>query len=259
VRIRLPLVFCVCVLVGVPTARAQPADAPAPAGLPATAVGALDRATAAYDYGDMTQVVEAARPVVDGALPATPDQRLQALRLLGIGLTLTARPSGAEAAFVELLRNNRRARLDPTTTRPEVVAFFEDVRRRHAAEIQDAARVRSRRSAIWNFLPPLGQLKNGDTGRAIVVLGLEVASFASALTTVLVLDGWRADHDRFPGHEDSARTLRTINQVSVGVLAATWVVGVADGFLRADHDADSPEPAVSLHLLPLGAALSGRF
>src|SRR4051794_30124785 len=152
----------------------------------------------------MTQVVESARPIVDGALPSTTDQRLAALRLLGVGLYLTGRPTGSEAAFLELLRSNHRAHLDPTTTRPEVVAFFEDVRRRHAPEIHDAARVRSRHSAVWNFLPPLGQLKNGDRGRAVLFAGLEVASLASALTTRLVLGSWRAEHDEFPGHQDAA-------------------------------------------------------
>jgi hypothetical protein len=246
-------------------ARAQPPPGDASAHLPASAVAALDRANAAYDYGDMIQVVDSARPIVDGALVASPGERLQALRLLGIGLYLTGRPTGAEAAFLDLLRSNRHARLDPTSTRPEVVAFFEEVRRRHAPEIQDAARVRSRRSIIWNFLPPFGQFKNGDRARGFVILGLEVASFATALTTRLVLDSWQQPFHTFPGHESSAATLRTVNQVAVGVLAATWLVGVADAFLRSDHEPDSPEPTFSLQVFPLGrnaplaATLTARF
>jgi hypothetical protein len=244
-------------------AQAQPRPGVTPAA-PATAVAALDRANAAYDYGDMIQVVDSARPIVDGALIATPAERLQALRLLGVGLYLTGRPTGAEGAFLDLLRSNRHARLDPTSTRPEVVAFFEDVRRRHAAEIQDAARVRSRGSVIWNFLPPFGQFKNGDRARGFVILGLEVASFATALTTRLVLTSWRQPSDLFPGHETTAMTLRTVNHVAVGVLAATWLIGVADAFVRSDHEPDSPE-SLSLQLLPLGpqapfaAALTARF
>jgi hypothetical protein len=254
VRSSLLSLAAVLPLLGAAAARAQPAAPP-----PTTAVAALDRANAAYDYGDMTQVVDSARPVVDGALPATAAERLAALRLLGIGLYLTGRPTGAETAFVEMLRSNRRARLDPTTTRPEVVAFFEDVRRRHAAEIQEAARVRSRRSIVWNFLPPLGQFKNGDSARGWVILGLEAASFGAALTSRLVLASWPHPNDTFPGHMSAATTLRTVNQISVGVLAATWLVGVTDAFLRADHEPDSPEPPVSLHLFPLGLALSTRF
>jgi hypothetical protein len=253
------IVLAVAAVLAAEQPRPGDTATPPPAAPPATAVAALDRASAAYDYGDMTQVVDATRLIVDGALFATPGQRLEALRLLGIGLYLTGRPTGAESYFFELLRSNRRARLDPTITRPEVVAFFEDVRRRHAAEIQDAARVRSRRSMVWNFVPPIGQFKNGDRGRGFVILGLEVASLATALTTRLVLGNWRRDHDEFPGHADAARTLRTLNQVSVGVLAAAWLVGVADAFLRSDREPDSLEPTVTLHLFPGGAALSARF
>jgi hypothetical protein len=262
VDVRLLLAVAVALLAAAP-ARAQP---PAPAAVPTTAVAALDRANAAYDYGDMSQVAESARLIVDGALPASPAQRLQALRLLGVGLYLTGRPTGAETAFLDLLRANHRAHLDATTTRPEVVAFFEDVRRRHAAEIQDAARVRSRHSMIWNFLPPLGQFKNGDRARGIAFLTLEAASFTAALGTHLVLDSWRQDAQTFPGHEDAARTLRMVNWISVGVLATTWVVGVTDAFLREDREPDEVArgpgralPAIALHLAPGGLALSGRF
>jgi hypothetical protein len=245
------------VLIAAPAA-AQPAAEPAPAPaqvepVPTTAVAALDRATAAYDYGDMNQVVNFTRPIVDGALPSTPVQRQQALRLLGIGLYLTGRPAGAETHFLELLRAQPRTRLDPTTTRPEVVAFFEDVRRRHPE-------LHPQHSPLWNFLPPLGQFKNGDRARGWVFLGVEATSLAAAVTTRVILESWRKDG---PGnqyeHTDTARTLKTWNQISVGVLAASWALGVVDAFLRSDHDADQPESRVSLLLLPTGAGLRATF
>lgn len=256
------LPVAVALLAAAPALAQPPAEVPTPAAVPTTALAALDRANAAYDYGDMSQVAESARLIVDGALPASPAQRLQALRLLGIGLYLTGRPTGAETAFLDLLRANHRAHLDATTTRPEVVAFFEDVRRRHAAEIQDAARVRSRHSLIWNFLPPIGQFKNGDRSRGVALLTIEAASFATALGTHLVLDSWRKDAQTFPGHEDAARTLRTVNWISVGVLATTWLVGVTDAFLREDREPDElarAAPSIALHLAPGGLALSARF
>jgi hypothetical protein len=205
----------------------------------------------------MKEVVDAARPVVDGAVEATPAERVQALRLLGIGLYLTSRPTGAEAAFLELLRTRPKARLDPTTTRPEVVAFFEDIRRRHQADIQDAARARSRRSVVWNFLPPIGQFKNGDYGRGAVFLTLEVASTAAAITTKVVLDNWCVADKTCPGHQSTASTVKTWNYVSVGVLAATYTAGVIDAFLRSDREPD--DERVSLFLFPGGAGLAGRF
>jgi hypothetical protein len=241
-----------------PTApEAPPEPPPAAAPVATTAVAAIDRANAAYEYGDMKEVVDAARPVVDGALPATPAERFQALRLLGIGLYLTGRPTGAEAAFLELLRNRPKARLDATTTRPEVVGFFEDVRRRHSADIQDAARARSRKSLVWNFLPPVGQFKNGDTGRGVLFLSLEAASLATALTTLAVLEKWRLPNNQSK-NPDTAKTLRTVNHVSVGVLAASYAAGVIDALLRSDREPEDQEK-VSLFLFPGGAGLTGRF
>lgn len=242
--------------------QAEPAEAPPAAGAPAaptTAVAALDRANAAYEYGDMKEVVESARPIIDGAVPADLGQRMQALRLLGIGLYLTGRPAGAETAFLELLRNRPKSRLDPTTTRPEVVAFFEDVRRRHRSHIEDAARARSRKSMVWNFLPPVGQFKNGDTGRGILFLSLEATFAASSLTTVLLLNKWCIDNRTCPGAPSlqTAKTVKAINYVSVGLLAATYAAGVIDAFLRSDREPE--EPSVSLFVFPGGAGLSATF
>jgi hypothetical protein len=244
-----------------------PEPPPAPGRPPTTAVAALDRANAAYEYGDMKEVVESARPVVDGALEATLAERVQALRLLGIGLYLTGRPTGAENAFLELLRNRPKARLDPTTTRPEVVAFFEDVRRRHRSNIEDAARARSRKSMIWNFLPPVGQFKNGDNGRGFLILGVGVASAAGAITTSLLLNDWCIENRTCPGapgatmaaKTSTANTVQNWNYISVGVLAATYAAGVVDAFLRSDREPEEAERSVSFFVFPGGAGLGGRF
>jgi hypothetical protein len=246
-----PLPLTLLLLALASPARAQPAAA-AP---PTTAVAAIDRATAAYDYGDMAVVVDSARPVVDGALPCTPAQRQQALRLLGIGLYLTGRPAGAETAFSDLLRLSSRARLDPTTTRPEVVAFFEDVRRRHAAEIQDAIKARAHHNVLWNFLPPVGQFMNGTPVRGWIFLGLEAATLAGTVTTRAVLASWCHSDLTCPGHD--APTVRTMNFVFAGALAATWAAGVTDAFLSGGKDPE--DTTLSLTLLPGGAALAGRF
>src|SRR5205085_11094903 len=112
--------------------------------------------------------------------PPTPAQRALALRYLGIGLYLTGRIEGAETAFFDLLRQKPHVRLDPTTTRPDVVAFFEDVRRRHAAEIKEASRDRPGKSLALAFLPPLGQFQSGHKARGITIAALEVLSLGGA-------------------------------------------------------------------------------
>jgi hypothetical protein len=212
---------------------------------PVDAEAALERARAAYEYGEMDMVVDSARLVADGRLHPTTAQRATALRYLGIGLYLTERHDGAEAAFLDLLRLKPTTKLDPTTTRPDVVSFFEDVRRRHSPEIK-----RPGKSLVLAFIPPLGQFQSGHKARGITIAALEVLSLGGAIATNLQLRSW----DKYQGHTfapppgmmgenhaSDARILQALNYVSVAVFVATLVVGIVDGV--ASYAAVEPDEA----------------
>ena len=241
-------------------ARADETTAPAHASdanqAPSDAFGALVRAEAAYAYGDMVQVVDSARPVAEGTLASSVEQRARALRFLGIGLFLTNRVLGAENAFAELLRLGPAARLDPTTTRPEVVAFFENIRHQHLA------RERASRHLIWNFLPPVGQFQNGDSVKGWIVGSLEVVSLAALVTSRLLLYSWHnPDNTYGPGdsHDSAARFLKIAQYPAAGVLAATYIYGVVDGIVRYYHPADDTSSALTLLIFPGGGGLRLTF
>jgi hypothetical protein len=206
---------------------------------PTDAASSLERVRASYEYGDIDDVVEWSRPVAEGRLEATPAQRALALRYLGIGLYLTGRAPGAEAAFFELLRLRPDTVLDPRTTRPDVVTFFERVRSGHAQEIKDSAKdsAHKNKAFIWNFVPPVGQFQNGHLARGLIVGGLEVASLATAITSYALLRSWEQPHHEFTGHPE-ASTMKVVNFVSIGVLAATYFFGVLDGI---GHYNDLPD------------------
>jgi hypothetical protein len=222
-------------------------DAPAP---PASAEEALVRAAAAYEYGDMNQVVEAARPVTEGLLTATPPQEARAFRLLGIGLYLTNRQAGAETAFKELLRREPFARLDPTTTRPEVVAFLDSLRRQQVTD---------QRRFIWNFIPPVGQFQNGDRTKGWIILGVGVTGFAAMVTSKFLPMRWKTDGDQYPGHYDAAHALKVVSYVSAGVLGATYLYGVIDGLVGYSRPLDEGKSRLSLKLFPQGAGVELTF
>jgi hypothetical protein len=209
---------------------------------PENAAAALVRAKAAYEYGDMNQVVEAARPVAEGLLPASSYDQAQAFRLLGIGLYLTDRRAGAETAFGELLRLDPRARLNPTTTRPEVVAFFENLRRQQLP---------SQRRVIWNFIPPAGQFQNQDNIKGWIVLSVGVASLVGFVTSDLLLRSWQKEGHTFPDY-DTATGMRAANWVSAGVLAATYIYGVFDGLVGYSRPIEESGSSVSLRVSPGG-------
>jgi len=242
-------------MVAAATGLARADEAPAPSA-PTTAFAALVRATAAYEYGDMVQVVDAARPVAEGTLACSVEQRARALRFLGIGLFLTNRALGAENAFVELLRVDPHARLDPTTTRPEVVAFFEDIRHRHVA------REWASRSFIWNFLPPVGQFQNGESATGWVVGGLEVAALATFVGCKLLSRSWRNPDNSYgpSGSRNSdERTVRVVEYASAGVFAAAYLYGVIDGIVHYYRPPDETSSSLSLLVFPGGGGLRLTF
>jgi hypothetical protein len=240
-------------------AQAQPAaapaaDAPADAQVratppPTSATQALDRAGAAYEFGDIGQMVELSRLVAEGALPGDDNQRADALRLLGIGLYLSGRADGAQRAFIELLKLRPRARLDPAVTRPEVVAFFEDLKRQN----------RPKKRLAFALLPPLGQFQNGDDGRGWVLLGLETVTLGTAVTTKILLESWKGPNLTFPGHESSAEPLKRWNYISTAAFAGVWAVGIADALIRYSHDPDEESARVAFTVLPGGGALRVSF
>jgi hypothetical protein len=228
---------------------AAPAISAVPAtSLPTTADEALDRASAAYEFGDIQQMVDLARLVADGALGADADERAQGLRLLGIGLFLTGRPDRAEVAFVELLALRPRTRLDRATTRPDVVAFFEQVRRKHGP----------RKKLAFNLLPPLGQFQNGTPVRGWIILGAEILSFGALAGTYFALRSWEqpGKQSKYP---DRSRTFKTVNLVSAGALAATYLVGVVDGFVGYARGDAPDEARVSWSVFHGGAAMRVTF
>jgi hypothetical protein len=200
----------------------------------------------------MNQVVESARPVAEGLLPATSEEQIQAFRLLGIGLYLTNRLLGAETAFTELLRKDPRARFDPTSTRPELVAFFESLRH------QQIARQRSTRKMYWNFIPPVGQFQNDDHIKGWLILGVGVASLATCATSFTLYESWKLPHDESK-HSDTAQTLKIVNIISGGILAAVYVYGVVDGLIGYGKPLDESKPPVSLFFSPGGGGLGFTF
>jgi len=236
-----------------PRAKPTEAQTQSPEHLPESAAAALFRASAAYEYGDMNQVVESARPVTEGLLPASSYEQVQALRLLGIGLYLTHRPLGAETAFTQLLRKDPTMRLDPTSTRPEVVAFFESLRQ------QQIARQSSARKVVWNFIPPVGQFQNEDKVKGWIILGVGVASFASLVTSDLLLRSWSHEDKTADPHHDAAVAMRKVNWVSAGVLAAVYVYGVFDGLIGYSKPLQEDNASASLRFFARGGALGFAF
>lgn len=187
-----------------------------------------------FDFGDYEGVVARLRPLVDRGARELHERadRIEALRVYGIACTLTDRKAAAEGAFLLLLREEPSTRLDPALVRPEAVAFFDQVRARHRAELLAAYRRTRPRYHWWlNLVPTAGQFQNRQLAKGFAIGGTELALLAGNLVTGVLLDRWQGDQHTFPEHRDAFGPLRAVNIASFAALLAVTVYGIVDGFV----------------------------
>lgn len=208
---------------------------------------ALKRARDEFDFGRYEDVVGRLRPLVEALelsreLPEKAD-RLEALRVYGIACTLTGRRTAAEGAFLLLLREEPSTQLDPALVRPEAVAFFNEVRARHRAELLAAYR-KNRRPYYWalDLIPLAGQMQNRQWKKAIVFGAVELLLLATNITTGTLLGHYEQTDHTFT-HASAFDPLRDVNWISFGLLLGVTAGGVIDalvvGARHAERDRQS--------------------
>jgi tetratricopeptide (TPR) repeat protein len=210
-----------------------------------SAESVLKRARDDFEFGNYERVVTRLRPLVEALelsreLPDKAD-RAEALRVYGIACTLTGRRTAAEGAFLLLLREEPSTRLDPALVRPEAVAFFDEVRARHHAELLQAYR-KNRRPYHWalDLIPLAGQLQNRQWKKAIVLGSIDLFLLAANVTTGALLGRYEGDTHSFDGHRGAFEPLRDVNWISFGLLLSVTAGGIVDAFVvgarRSDRD-----------------------
>jgi hypothetical protein len=234
-------VICLALVAAVAPAAAEPASPPAAEPAPVTTGERLRAANAAALAGEWPRVLALVDPLFhapDRAPELASAQLGEAHRLAGIAAFFAQGRADAEAHFVAYLHLDPEARLDPALSPPDVVAFFNDVASRHAAELR--ARVRFRHYLSLNFLPPAGQFQNGEWTKGFVLGGVLVGLLATNLTTYGLLHRW-CDQTTGPGgggldcdnghgdHTRAASILRPVNLASGIAFIAAYVYGVYDG------------------------------
>lgn len=177
---------------------------------------------AARIAGTVARDATAARPV-----------RAEAWRLYGLALFHLGLAQEAEGAFLEYLKLEPDAHLDPALHAPEAVLFLEDVRARHAGELAKYRPRPSRtRYAALNLLPPWGQFQNQQPIKGWAVGITEFLLLATNVTTYAILRSRCSTTDGTCGDDpEAARTLRTVNLVSGALLVGVVIYGVVDGYL----------------------------
>lgn len=212
---------------------AQPSNA-----MPSDPAVVLREANAAAMAGEWTRVSAYVLPLFERQLARA--DRAEAHRLAGIAAMFEQPPAyeRADYHFLEYLKLDLDAQLDPALYPPEVVNRFNEVRVRHAAELKQL-RPKRKRYAVLSLVPPLGQFQNGERTKGIV-LGSMLGAFAvTNVTTYLVLQSWctRVSHDGKTSatcdddknRAGAAARLRALNLAAGAGLILTYVYGVYDG------------------------------
>ncbi|HEY0479134.1 MAG TPA: hypothetical protein VGD37_16565 [Kofleriaceae bacterium] len=190
--------------------------------------------------GDWPRVAQLVDPLLQHPLPVA--DLAEAHRLAGIAAFFQLRGADAEAHFLAYLRLDLDGRLDPALYPPDVVAFFNDIASRHAAELRARHAPPRRRSWFYTLVPPLGQWQNGDHTEAYVIGGVLGALLLTNLTTYAYLRAW-CDHtdgssgggltcNDGPGGRDATQAAQKLRPINIASGIGFWVVyvyGVYDG------------------------------
>jgi hypothetical protein len=267
---RVALAVLALAIAGVSTARAQPGAAPA---------DLLVRAGAALASGENERAATLAGQVARDSRPIARQDRAEAWRILGQATYALGRHGEAESAFYAYLKLEPDAHLDPALVPPEAVAFFENVRAQHSAELAALRPRAKRRRSMWlNFVPLGGQWQNGERTKmwvlgsaGVILLGTNIASYAflyswcgSPGRTSTCDDGQGTE-----SHAGSARRMQVVNIASGVGLAALYAYSVIDGIRgyrrwQAEDASQAPEvPLMSFGLTgdrdSLLLSVGGRF
>lgn len=215
----------------------------------------LGRAGSALRQADYAAAQSLAAKVLDAGSVRRQD-RAEAWRIRGVALFFLGDAPASEAAFVAYLKLDPEGHLDPVRVPPTCIVFFEDVRARHAAEIA-RSRPGPKKYFLLNFVPPGGQIQNGDTTKAWLIGSAEVALLSANIATYFVLRSWCDQGPstcdaggQNPDRAGRARALRALN-IATGVgFVAVYTYGVIDGIVNADTPRDRQPPRLSVGLGP---------
>lgn len=201
-----------------------PVDPYAPTGDPIAA------AAEALEAGDYDVAARTAGAIADD-LSQSEQDRAEAWRIVGLSRFFLGERQRAEAAFLAYLRIDLDAHLDPALVAPEAIVFFEDVRARHAAELDALRPPAEETRSLWiNFLPAGGQFQNGETGKAWILLGGVTVFAATNLTTYALARRNCDEQMKTCDDPDTARALKAVNIISGAAAIGLYAYSVIDGY-----------------------------
>ena len=245
----------------------------------------LKQARATYEYGNYTSAIEQLEHLTESRRLESPQDQMEAYRLLGLAHFFSSHNEGARRGFVNLLSLDPDFQLDPLYVPPQAIAIFEQVRRdnqellepirqrrratQEALAQEEAARRRllaqsngaataqgireriDRPSPLVTLLPfGAGQFQNDNKPLGVIFAVAEGLTLATSVTCYL----WVTSQQTATGYpEDIYRTALTVRNVQVATGAAfgaLWLLGAGEAFWHLRGPIVTREDGSSAPLTP---------
>lgn len=236
----------------------------------------LQRAVALYENGDWEQAAGALEGLLDqGRLSQT--GRTEAFKTLAFTYILLDDQANAVETFKEIVREDPEFDIDSLggdEASADVVRYFgqavvevlHEEREKYRATLMGTSRIRASLRSM--LLPGWGQLYQGYTQRAYVMMGAALASGAYA---VLAESAYRTARDEYTGasagsdfnrlYDDYTRKADRAD-LALGLLGAVWLLNVIDAATQGPNVRESEEGldlTVSVREGVLQVACCARF
>lgn len=231
-----------------------------------SAADLIAEANASLEVGDFERAEVSVRAII-GRVAASKEERAEAFRILGLLKFNEQANAEARAAFLEYLRLNPDAHLDPAMVTPEAITLLEDVRARNLAEL-DAYRQKpeKKRYLLLNLVPAAGQIQNGERTKGILLASGMGLLLATNLGSYFTLKSYCDEVDRTcsSGDEDrtaTARNLQSVNVLSGIGLLSLYAYSVVDGYLgyKRHSERQKGRDHMSFQVIPVPGSTSVAF
>jgi len=195
----------------------------------------FQKAYAMYAYGDFKEAAKQFHSLLYPLVLKDKDEILKAYQYLGICYYILDQKLAAENEFRAILRTEPHYSLDPLFTPPQIVDFFNGLKREIGMEVQ-------RRRALFylNFVPfGVGQFQNGQKAKGYVLLGVEGTALLTNLVTYYARKTMETSPDVYSKEDiKSANRLQDAQLIAFWVFVGTGVYGIVDAVWNSPTEAE---------------------
>lgn len=197
----------------------------------------IEKANRALEAGEYEDARVQIHALLDGGSRITRAERGEAFRILALLNFFLGNGEQARAAFLEFLRTDPDAHLDPALVPPEAISLLEDVRARNSADLNAfRKKPKKKRYLLLNLVPTAGQFQNGESTKGIILAGSLAVLLTANVTSYFLFKRYcdAIDKTCSSGDEDkasTARSLQGLNTLSGVGLVSLYAYSVVDGWL----------------------------